>query len=53
MKGLFVGMVAGLLFAAGVARAEVVAPDVLIRATVQDVVAIVKQDKDITDQYKL
>ena len=47
MKGLFVGMVAGLLFAAGVARAEVVAPDVLIRATVQDVVAIVKQDKDI------
>jgi phospholipid transport system substrate-binding protein len=47
MKGLFVGMVAGLLFAAGVAQAEVVAPDVLIRATVQDVVAIVKQDKDI------
>ena len=47
MKGLFVGMIAGLLFAAGVARAEVVAPDVLIRATVQDVVAIVKQDKDI------
>lgn len=47
MKGLFVGMVAGLLFAAGVVQAEVVAPDVLIRATVQDVVAIVKQDKDI------
>ena len=47
MKGLFVGLVAGLLFAAGVARADVVAPDVLIRATVQDVVAIVKQDKDI------
>lgn len=47
MKGLFVGMVAGLLFAAGVARAEVEAPDALIRTTVQDVVSIVKQDKDI------
>jgi phospholipid transport system substrate-binding protein len=47
MKGLFAGMMAGLLFAAGMARAEVVAPDVLIRATVEDVVAIVKQDKDI------
>ncbi|OGS92963.1 MAG: hypothetical protein A2061_05240 [Gallionellales bacterium GWA2_59_43] len=47
MKGLFVGVVAGLIFAVGVARAEVVAPDVLIRATVQDVVSIVKQDKDI------
>lgn len=47
MKGLFVGMVAGLLFVAGAARAEAEAPDVLIRATVQDVVSIVKQDKDI------
>jgi phospholipid transport system substrate-binding protein len=47
MKGLFVGMAAGLLFAAGMAQAEAVAPDVLIRATVEDVVAIVKQDKDI------
>ncbi|HCI13884.1 MAG: hypothetical protein A2063_08240 [Gallionellales bacterium GWA2_60_142] len=47
MKGLFVGMVAGLLCVAGMARAEVVAPDVLIRTTVQDVVSIVKQDKDI------
>lgn len=47
MKGLFVGAVVGLMFAVGVAHAEVVAPDALIRATVQDVVTIVKQDKDI------
>lgn len=47
MKGLFAGMVAGLLCAMGVAQAEVVAPDALIRATVDDVMAIVKQDKDI------
>lgn len=46
MKGLL-GMIVGLLCAVGVARADVVAPDVLISSTVQDVVAIVKQDKDI------
>lgn len=38
---------AGLFCLVGVAQAEVVAPDVLIKNTVQDVIAIVKQDKDI------
>lgn len=38
---------AGLVCMVGVAQAEVVAPDVLIKTTVQDVIAIVKQDKDI------
>ncbi|MEO8331530.1 MAG: ABC transporter substrate-binding protein [Gallionella sp.] len=33
--------------AAVAAQAEVIAPDVLIRSTVQDVIAIIKQDKDI------
>lgn len=47
MKGLFVGMVAGLLCMVGVAQAETVAPDALIKTTVQDVLGIVKQDKDI------
>lgn len=46
MKGLL-KIAAGLLCMAGVAQAEVVAPDVLIDATVKDVLAIVKQDKDI------
>lgn len=46
MKGLF-AIVVGLMCAVGVARAEVVAPDVLIAATVHDVLSIVKQDKDI------
>lgn len=46
MKGLL-KIAAGLLCMAGVAQAEVVAPDVLITATVRDVIAIVKQDKDI------
>jgi len=36
-----------LLCMAGVARAETVAPDELIKVTAQDVLAIVKQDKDI------
>lgn len=40
-------IVAGLLCMAGVAQAEAVAPDELIKATAQDVLAIVKQDKDI------
>ncbi len=47
MKGLFIGMVAAVAFSAGLAQAEAVAPDALIRATVDDVVTIVKQDKDI------
>lgn len=38
---------AGVLSMVGVARADVVAPDVLINTTVQEVIAIVKQDKDI------
>lgn len=37
----------GVLCLAGVAHAEVVAPDTLIRTTVQDVIAVIKQDKDI------
>jgi phospholipid transport system substrate-binding protein len=32
---------------AGVARAEIVAPDVLIKSIAQDVITIVKEDKDI------
>lgn len=46
MRGL-IGFVAGLFCMAGVAQAEVVAPDVLIKSTVDDVIAIIKQDKDI------
>jgi len=46
---------AGLVCVIGVAQAEVVAPDVLIRNTVDEVVAIIKQDKDIQagDQKKI
>jgi phospholipid transport system substrate-binding protein len=40
-------IVAVLLCMAGIAQAEAVAPDELIKATAQDVIAIVKQDKDI------
>ena len=36
-----------MLCMAGVAQAEMVAPDELIKATAQDVLTIVKQDKDI------
>lgn len=46
MKRLFAAVI-GLLCVVGVARAEVVAPDALISVTVQDVLSIVKQDKDI------
>src|SRR3989338_6826347 len=42
-----VNIAAGLLCVVGVAQAEVVAPDKLIEATAQDVLTIVKQDKDI------
>src|SRR3989338_7720232 len=54
MKKL-VSMVAVLLCMAGAAQAEAVAPDVLIRNTADDVLAIVKQDKDIRagDQKKI
>jgi len=46
MNGLW-KIVAGLLCMVGIAQAEVVAPDELIKATAQDVLEIVKQDKDI------
>lgn len=43
------------LCAVGVARAEVEAPDVLIKSTVEEVIAIIKKDKDIQagDQKKI
>lgn len=46
---------AALFFMAGLAQAEMVAPDVLVKNTAQDVIAIVKQDKDIQsgDQKKI
>jgi phospholipid transport system substrate-binding protein len=37
----------GLLCFSGVAQAEIIAPDVLIRTTVDEVLAIVKSDNDI------
>ncbi len=40
-------VVAVLLCMVGIAQAEAVAPDVLIKTTAQDVLEIVKQDKDI------
>jgi len=46
MKGLF-KVVVGLLCVMGVAQAEMVAPDALIKTTVQEVLAVVKQDKEI------
>lgn len=46
MKGLL-KVVVGLLCAMGIAQAEVVAPDALIKTTVQEVLTVVKQDKDI------
>lgn len=54
MKELF-KIVVFLLCAMGVAQAEVVAPDTLIRNTVDEVIAIIKQDKDIQsgDQNKI
>ena len=39
--------VVGFLCAISVAQAEVIAPDVLIKTTAEEVLAIVKQDKDI------
>ena len=51
----FFKIIAGLLCAIGIAQAEAVAPDVLIRSTVDEVIAIIKQDKDIQagDQKKI
>ena len=47
--------IVGLSLMAGFAQAEIVAPDVLIKETAQDVITIVKQDKDIQsgDQKKV
>lgn len=44
---MLINVAIGLLCLSGVARAEVTAPDELIRTTAEDVLAIVKQDKDI------
>ena len=48
-------MGASIYFAVGVAHAEIVAPDMLIRNTVDDVIAVIKSDKDIQsgDQKKI
>jgi phospholipid transport system substrate-binding protein len=48
-------IIAGLLCVIGVAQAEVVAPDVLIKKTVDEVIAIIKLDRDIQagDQKKI
>ncbi|NNM69794.1 MAG: ABC transporter substrate-binding protein [Gallionella sp.] len=42
---IFLGV--SLLCAVGLVRAEVIAPDTLMQNTVQEVLAVVKQDKDI------
>lgn len=47
MNRILMGVVAGFLCLAGLAQAEMVAPDVLIRDTAQEVITIVKQDPDI------
>jgi len=44
---VLVKVVAGLMCLVSVAQAEIVAPDVLIRNTAQDVINVVKQDADI------
>ncbi len=46
MKNLL-GLLAGILCMAGLAQAEIVPPDVLIRDTVQQVIGVIKADKDI------
>lgn len=46
MRYLF-GSILGLLCSVGVAQAEMMAPDVLIRVTVDEVVAVIKADKEI------
>jgi len=51
----FCRMIAVWLCVVGVAQAEVLAPDVLIKKTVDEVIAVIKQDKDIQagDQKKI
>ena len=46
MKNLL-KIIVGLLCFAGIAQAEIIAPDVLIKTTVDEVLSIVKHDKDI------
>src|SRR4030067_2379124 len=48
-------LVVSMCCVAVVGRAEIVAPDVLIRNTVQEVISVIKQDKDIQagDQKKI
>ncbi len=43
----FVKLIVLLFCLMGAAQAEMVAPDVLINSTIQEVIAVVKQDKDI------
>lgn len=45
VRNIFLAM--SLLCAAGSVQADIIAPDTLIQKTVQEVLAIVKQDKDI------
>ena len=54
MKSIF-GLFVVLSCVVGIAQAEVLAPDVLIRKTVDEVIAVIKQDKDIQagDQKKI
>ena len=51
----FLKIVLGLFCVIAVAQAEVVAPDVLIKTTAEEVLAIVRQDKDMRagDQKKI
>ncbi len=53
LKKMILG--ASMCCALGVAHAEVIAPDMLIKNTVQEVIGIIKQDKDIQagDQKKI
>lgn len=47
MKSLFLNLLWSTLFLGGAALAAEIPPDVLVKNTAQDVLAIVKQDKDI------
>ena len=51
----FLKIILSLFCVIAVAQAEVVAPDVLIKTTAEEVLAIVRQDKDMRagDQKKL
>ena len=53
LKKMILGV--SMCFVLGMAHAEVIAPDALIRNTVDEVIAVIKQDKDIQagDQKKI